>query len=75
MLNFFGKKDEADIDQALTKTRGSIFGQIGNNFRSSGINEDTMEELEDILISCNLGFRSTNLVLDQLRERSNEQRS
>jgi fused signal recognition particle receptor len=75
VLKFFGKKDEADIDRALTKTRGSIFGQIGGIFRSSGINEDTMEELEDILISCDLGFSATNLILDQLRERSNEQRS
>ena len=75
MLKFFGKKDEADIDHALTKTRGSIFGQIGSIFRSSGINEDTMDELEDILISSDLGFSATNLILDQLRERSNEQRS
>ena len=69
MLKFFGKKDEADIDHALTKTRGSIFGQIGSIFRSSGINEDTMDELEDILISSDLGFSATNLILDQLRER------
>ena len=73
MLKFFGKKNDENIDHALTKTRGSLFGQIGTIFRSSGINKDTMGELEDILISSDLGFSATNLILDQLRERAKKE--
>ena len=73
MLKFFGKKNSKDIDSALSKTRGSLFGQIGRVFRSSGFNDETMEELEDILISCDLGYDTTNLILNQLRERAQEQ--
>ena len=73
MLKFFGKKNSKDINSALSKTRGSLFGQISGVFRSSGFNDETMQELEDILISCDLGYDTTNLILNQLRERAQEQ--
>ena len=74
MLKFFGKKNTEEINSALSKTRGSLFGQIGKVFRSSGFNKETMEELEDILISSDLGYDTTKLMLSQLEEQAKNQR-
>ena len=73
MLKFFGKKNTEEINSALSKTRGSLFGQIGKVFRSSGFNKETMEELEDILISSDLGYDTTKLMLSQLEEQAKNQ--
>ena len=73
MLKFFGKKNTEEINSALSKTRGSLFGQIGKVFRSSGFNKETMEELEHILISSDLGYDTTKLMLSQLEEQAKNQ--
>ena len=67
MLNFF-KNDNSDaIKRALSRTQNSMLGQIAQIFSSTNIGEDTYENLEDILISSDLGMSTSQTILEQLR--------
>ena len=43
MFRFFGREDKDNLDKALSKTRLSVLGQIGNLFSSSGIDEEGLQ--------------------------------
>lgn len=57
------------LKQSLTKTRES-FAQKIDNILSFGqkIDEDTMDELEELLISADVGVSTTLKLMDKLRE-------
>ena len=58
----------------LTKTRQNIVSGLDSLFSGfSKIDEDFYEELEEILIMGDLGVKATYSILDDLREKVNEQ--
>lgn len=67
-MGFFEK-----LKNGLLKTRNAMFGGIGNIFKR-GIDEDTFEELEELLICADVGYESTEMILDKLRERIKEEK-
>lgn len=67
-MGFFEK-----LKNGLLKTRNAMFGGIGNIFKR-GIDEDTFEELEELLICADVGYESTEMILDALRERIKEEK-
>ena len=62
------------LRNGLRKTKNALFGGLKNLFRS-GIDEDTLEELEEMLICADVGFNATEAIIEQLRERTEEQRA
>jgi len=67
-MGFFEK-----LKNGLLKTKNAMFGGIGNIFKR-GIDDDTFDELEELLICADVGYDSTEMILDKLRERIKEEK-
>lgn len=65
-MGFFEK-----LKTGLFKSRNSFFGKIRTLFQS-GVDEDTIEELEEMLICADVGFEATEEILEKLREVTKE---
>ena len=64
-MGFFDK-----LKQGLSKTKDAVFGQFNEvvkNFRK--VDEELLEELEEIMITADMGAATTEKVLDELRDR------
>ena len=56
--------------ERLSKTRTGLGGMLENVFSSSGpVDEELLEELEEILITSDLGLEATTNLLDKLRKK------
>ena len=63
-MGFFDK-----LKQGLQKTKNAIVGKIDDFFKMfRKVDEDLFEELEELLISADIGFQATEAILDELRE-------
>jgi len=67
-MGFFEK-----LKNGLFKSKNSFFGGIARLFRR-GIDEDTLDELEEILISADVGFETTEMIIDKLRTLTKEEK-
>jgi len=64
-MAFFDK-----LRQGLKKTKDAVFNQVEELFKSFvKIDEELMEELEELLIYADVGAATTELIIDQLRDR------
>lgn len=58
------------LKKGLSKTKNSIFGQIGGIFKAfARPDEEMLEELEEILICADVGYETTEEIITRLRER------
>ena len=58
------------LKTGLTKTRNALFSPVDNLLKAfTKVDEDLLEELEEILISADVGFTATEEIMDELRER------
>ena len=63
-MGFFDK-----LKQGLEKTKNAIVGKIDDFFKIfRKVDEELFEELEELLISADIGFSTTEAILDELRE-------
>lgn len=71
LLSFFKKKENKDkLDQGLEKTKQSLFGRISKTLLGkSRIDDDVLDELEEILISGDVGIETTVKIIDRIRAR------
>ncbi len=67
-MGFFEK-----LKNGLFKSRTSFFGRIKALF-TRGVDEDTLEELEEMLISADVGYEATEAILDKLRTKTREEK-
>ena len=66
-MSFFEK-----LKNGLKKTKNTIFEQVDELFKTFvKIDEDLLEELEELLIAADVGYESTEEILDKLREKIN----
>ena len=63
MFNRTGK-----LEQGLTRTRQSFFGQIAGLFQDSEITDELWEELEELLIQADVGVETTIELVEALRD-------
>ena len=69
-MGFFEK-----LKAGLAKTKNSFFGKINSIFKSfRRVDEDLMDELEEALITGDVGVETTEEVLDELRSRIKEKK-
>jgi len=71
MLKWFNRQEEtARVEKGLDKTRQSIFGTLHKFFLGKRTIDDSfLDDLEDILISGDVGVKTTLEIIDRLRER------
>ncbi len=64
-MGFFEK-----LKAGLAKTKNAVFGRLESLFRGfSKVDEEMLEELEEILITADVGVNATEEILDNLRSR------
>ena len=70
MLNFLRRRetDPENTRRATEKTRRGLLGRVANLIRSSNLDEELWEELEEVLITADVGVESTMELVDRLRE-------
>ena len=69
-MGFFNR-----LKQGLVKTKNAIFGKIDSLFKMfTKVDEDLFDELEELLISADIGVNTTEEILDTLRESVDEKK-
>ena len=70
MLNFLRRRDTdaENTRRATERTRRGLLGRVASIFRDSDLDEEAWEELEEVLISADVGVESTMELVDRLRE-------
>lgn len=70
MLNFLRRRetDPENTRRATEKTRRGLFGRVASLIRDSNLDEELWEELEEVLITADVGVESTMDLVDRLRE-------
>jgi fused signal recognition particle receptor len=61
-------KIEEKTEQALTRTRRSWFGRIAGILDRGSIDEDLWLELEEVLLGADVGVKTTEKILENVRE-------
>lgn len=56
----------------LKKTRAAVFNRIKNVLQIASINEDTLEEIEELLIMGDVGMETTQTIIHELKMRHKE---
>ena len=69
-MGFFDK-----LKSGLEKTKNAFFGQLNSMFRAFvKVDEDFLEELEDMLISADVGVETSEEIISELREKAKDYR-
>lgn len=67
---FFNREKKEDLDKGLEKTKSSFFGQIAKAVAGkSTVDEEVLDNLEQILISSDVGLDTTVKIIDRIEER------
>ena len=67
-MKIFKKNNPKQLTDSLKKTRSSFFGQLGDLFRNTELNDGFWEDLEDTLISADTGMAVAENVVSNLKE-------
>ncbi len=73
MLKFLRRSDgetKAKTESAVTRSRRSLFGRIRDVFQRSQLDESVWEELEELLISGDVGVETSLDLVEDLRSRA-----
>jgi fused signal recognition particle receptor len=71
LLRFRRKKQ---TEAAVSKSRRTWFGKVATLFQRSRLDDDLWDELEELLISADVGVGTTQTLLQRLKERVREDR-
>ena len=70
IFSFFKKKDKETLDKGLEKTKESVFSKISKAIiGKSTIDDDVLDNLEEILISSDVGVETTLKIIDRIQKR------
>lgn len=70
LFGFFSKEKKKDLDEGLSKTKESFFGKITRAVAGrSTIDESFLDELEEILITSDVGAQTTFKIIDRIEAR------
>jgi fused signal recognition particle receptor len=77
-MGFFGlfnKEKKQKLDDGLSKTRNSFFDKLNKVFFSkSKVDDDVLDELEEVLISSDVGVNTTLRIIERLESKVKEQK-
>lgn len=72
LFDFFKKKetDEGQLKEGLTKSKESVFNKIARAVAGkSKVDDDVLDNLEDVLISSDVGVETTLKIIKRIEER------
>lgn len=68
--NLFGKKEKENLDQGLEKTKDNFLSKITKAVAGkSTIDDDVLDDLEDALITADVGVDTTLEIVDRVQKR------
>lgn len=62
------------LDRSVRKTRRSFFGRIRGIFAQPAVDEDLLDDLEALLIQADVGVETSELAIEALRQRVQDDR-
>ena len=67
---FFNKEKKEDLDQGLEKTKSSFLGKLAKAVAGrSKVDVQVLDDLEEVLISSDVGFDTTVKIIDRIEAR------
>lgn len=74
LFSFFSKKktveEKAQLDEGLNKSKESMFSKIARAVAGkSTVDDDTLDELEDVLVTSDVGVETTLKIIKRIEER------
>lgn len=66
----FGKKEKESLDQGLEKTKENFFSKVSKAIAGkSTVDEEVLDNLEDALVSADVGIDTTVQIIDRIEKR------
>ena len=70
ILGFFSKENKQTLDKGLEKTRTNLFSRLGKAIAGkSTVDADVLDQLEEILISSDVGVDATLKIIERIEAR------
>ncbi len=70
IFGFFSKEKKETLDKGLEKTKDSFFGKLSKALIGKDkVDEEVLDELEEILISSDVGVETTVKIIDRIEKR------
>lgn len=70
LLGFFSKEKRDDLDKGLAKTKVSVFSKLSRAIvGKSKVDDEVLDNLEEILISSDVGVETTIKIIKRIEER------
>jgi fused signal recognition particle receptor len=70
IFNFFSKEKKENLDKGLSKTKESVFSKLTRVIAGkSKVDEDVLDELEEVLISSDVGVETTLKIISRIEKR------
>lgn len=70
IFDIFSKKKKETLDNGLSKTKESVFGKIARAIAGkSKVDEEVLDNLEEVLVSSDVGVDTTLEIIDRLEKR------
>ncbi|MDR2621733.1 MAG: signal recognition particle-docking protein FtsY [Dysgonamonadaceae bacterium] len=70
VFNFFSKDKKENLDKGLSKTKESVFSKLTRVIAGkSKVDEDVLDELEEVLISSDVGVETTLKIISRIEKR------
>lgn len=73
LFGFFSKEKKESLDQGLSKTRENVFKKLSRAIiGKSKVDDEVLDELEEILISSDVGVETTLRIIGRIEQRVKE---
>jgi fused signal recognition particle receptor len=70
LFDFFSKEKKESLDKGLEKSKESLFGKLSRAIiGKSTVDEEVLDELEEILISSDVGVGTTVKIIKRIEDR------
>jgi fused signal recognition particle receptor len=70
LFGLFGKEKKQALDEGLSKTKENIFGKLKRAMvGKSKVDEEVLDDLEEVLISSDVGVNTTIKIIERIEER------
>lgn len=70
LFNIFSKEKKESLDKGLEKTKDSFFSKLGRAVAGkSTVDEEVLDELEEILVTSDVGVKTTIKIIERIEER------
>jgi fused signal recognition particle receptor len=70
LFNFFSKEKKETLDKGLEKTKQSFFSKLARTVvGKSKVDAEVLDELEEVLITSDVGVETTLKIIDKIEER------